>query len=161
MSVTPTRILPRHDLTACEVARLEDRLYDHNRRATGQDDGKWLGFVAMDDDAVQVGAIAGYSWAGMVEIKQLWVDENRRGHGLGRRLLEAAIAEAMDRGCQSIWALSYTFQAPGLYEKFGFIRVAELADWPPGHANIVLRRELGSSAAGSAARTGTTRNKKR
>jgi GNAT superfamily N-acetyltransferase len=56
-----------------------------------------LGFVAINAHGDQVGALAGYTWAGMVEIKQLWVDEDHRGCGLGRSLLEAAIAEAIDR----------------------------------------------------------------
>ena len=142
MTATPADILPRHCLSIIEIDRLEDRLYDHNRRATGRDDGKGLAFVAMDEHGIQIGAVAGYSWAGVAEIKQLWVDEDHRGHGLGRRLIDAAVDEVMARGCQSVWTLSYTFQAPGLYEKCGFERVAELTDWPPGHAHIVLRRQL-------------------
>jgi ribosomal protein S18 acetylase RimI-like enzyme len=135
-------ILPRHDLPAGEVQHLEDHLYDHNQRATGRDDGKSLAFVALDQGDKQIGAIAGYTWAGMAEIKQLWVDQVHRGFGIGRQLLEAAIAEAIERRCQCVWLMSYEFQAPGLYEKCGFERVAELKDWPPGHSNFVLRRRL-------------------
>jgi ribosomal protein S18 acetylase RimI-like enzyme len=80
--------------------------------------------------------------AGVAEIKQLWVDVDHRGHGVGRRLLEAAIGEAIIRDCHSVWTLSYDFQAQGFYEKHGFERVAELRDWPPGHTHIVLRRSL-------------------
>ena len=149
MPVMPAQILPQHTLSFAEIECLEDRLYGHNTRATGRDDGKGLAFVAIDEHRNQIGAIAGYSWAGMVEIKQLWVEENHRGHGLGRRLLEAAIAEAAARGCRFVWALSYTFQAPGLYEKFGFDRVTELPDWPPGHAHIVLRLQLRTCGAES------------
>jgi ribosomal protein S18 acetylase RimI-like enzyme len=150
MSVTPAHILPQHHLSVTEIERLEDRLYEHNERATGRDDGKRLAFVAMDEHGIQIGAIVGYSWAGIAEIKQLWVDTTHRGRGLGRRLLEAAIAEAVVRSCQSVWALSYTFQAPGFYEKCGFDRVSELPNWPPGHAHIVLCRQLKTSAAESA-----------
>ena len=139
MTRTSTRILPRHDLSITEVDRLEDRLYEHNSRATGRDDGRSLSFVVVDEHGVEVGVIAGYSWAAMAEIKQLWVEEGHRGRGYGRKLLEAALAEAMIRGCQSVWALSYSFQAPGLYEKCGFEKIAELSDWPPGHTHIVLR----------------------
>ena len=46
----------------------------------------------------------------MAEIKQLWVDEDHRGCGVARGLLKAAFAEASDRCCQSIWALSYDFR---------------------------------------------------
>jgi predicted GNAT family acetyltransferase len=87
--------------------------------------------VAVNEHGVQMGAIAGYGWAGVVEIKQLWVDGDHRGHGVGRRLLDAAIREAVIRDCHSVWALSYDFQAPGFYEKQGFERVAELKDWAP------------------------------
>jgi ribosomal protein S18 acetylase RimI-like enzyme len=142
MTARPAKILPRHNLSALEVDRLEDRLYAHNRRVTGRDDGKGLAFVAVDTRGIQIGAIAGYSWAGIAEIKQLWVDEHCRGVGIGRRLLEAAIAEAIVRRCQAVWVLSYDFQAPGLYEKCGFHRVAELTDWPPGHTHVVLCRRL-------------------
>jgi ribosomal protein S18 acetylase RimI-like enzyme len=142
MIVTPAYIVPRHDLSLIEIDHLEDRLYDHNRRSTGRDDGKALGFVAVSEQGVQMGAIAGDSWASVAEIKQLWVDGDHRGHGVGRRLLDAAIGEAVIRDCHSVWTLSYDFQAPGFYEKHGFERVAELRDWPPGHTHIVLRRSL-------------------
>jgi ribosomal protein S18 acetylase RimI-like enzyme len=140
--VTPRdmQIVPRHDFSITEIDHLEDRLYAHNRRAVGRDDGRGLGFAALDSPDLYVGAVAGYSWAGIAEIKQLWVAESHRGIGLGRALLEAAIAEADARDCQSVWVMTYSFQAPGLYERCGFERVAELDDWPPGHAHIVLRR---------------------
>jgi ribosomal protein S18 acetylase RimI-like enzyme len=138
----PPRILPRHDLSLAEVGLLEDHLYDHNRQVTGRHDGVTLAFAAQESGGGQVGAIAGYSWAGIAEIKQFWVDEAHRGRGLGRGLLEAAIAEARARQCQAVWAMSYTFQAPRLYEKLGFTRVATLSGWPPGHAHIVLRLDL-------------------
>src|SRR5271165_2376033 len=97
MTHQPARILPRHDLSIAEIDHLEDRLYEHNHRAVGRDDGKRLGFVAVDPHGAQVGAIAGYSWAGIAEIKQLWVDETHRGIGLGRALLQAAVTEAGNR----------------------------------------------------------------
>ena len=94
MIATPAYIVPQHDLSLIEIDHLEERLYDHNRRSTGRDDGKALGFVAASEHGIQMGAIAGYSWAGVAEIKQLWVDGDHRGHGVGRRLLDAAIGEA-------------------------------------------------------------------
>jgi hypothetical protein len=56
--------------------------------------------------------------------------------------MNAAIDEALVRGCQAVWTLSYSFQAPGFYEKCGFDRIAEISGWPPGHSHIVLRRQL-------------------
>jgi GNAT superfamily N-acetyltransferase len=146
MTSVQVKLVSRHDLSITDIDRLEDRLYDHNRCATGLHDGKRLAFVALDTKGTQIGAIAGHSWAGAAEIKQLWVDEVHRGLGIGRGLLEAAIVEASARGCQSVWVMSYEFQAPLFYERCGFHRVAELADWPPSHTHIILRHQLQAGA---------------
>ena len=135
-------IRPCHDISAIEIDRLEHNLYTHNSQATGHRDGKGLAFKVLDANNVQIGAIAGYTWAGMAEIRQLWVDQDHRGQALARNLIEAAVAEAATRGCQVVWVTTHSFQAPGLYEQCGFQRIAELPDWPPGHTKIILRRSL-------------------
>lgn len=142
-------ISARHDFPIADIDRLEDHLYGHNREATGHHDGQGLAFEVLDQQGIPFGAVAGYTWAGMAEIRQLWVDKNHRGYGWGRKLIEAAIAEAIARGCQHMWVTTHSFQAPGLYEKCGFQRAAELSDWPPGHTKIILRRrlEVGSGPA--------------
>ena len=91
-----------------------------------------LGFVIRDEAGRTIGAAAGYSWAGTSELKQMWVDEVYRGRGYARELLNAFVAEAANRGVRRIWVASYDFQAPGMYEKAGFKRVAEFAGWPGG-----------------------------
>jgi ribosomal protein S18 acetylase RimI-like enzyme len=70
--------------------------------------------------------------------KQMWIDEAYRGRGYARELLNAFVAEAARRGVRRIWVASYDFQAPGMYEKAGFKRVAEFPGWPEGHSNVVL-----------------------
>ncbi len=139
------QITPRHDFTLVEIDALEDRLYEHNWLATGRNDGAALSFSAQDGDGALIGGVAGYTWAGMSEIRQLWVDWAHRGRGLGRRLVEAAVGEADRRGCAVVFVASYDFQAPGLYERCGFERIAELADFPPGHTNVILKRRLARS----------------
>ncbi len=134
---------PSHDLTPLEIDAVEDRLYEHNRAATGRDDGEGLGFVIRDEAGRMVGAAAGYTWAGISEIKQMWVDEACRGRGYGRALLDAMVGEARRRGVLRIWVASYDFQAPGLYERAGFKRVAEFEGWPEGHVNVILCKTLG------------------
>ena len=131
-------MLARHDLTPMEIDAIEDRLYEHNSMATGRDDGEGLGFVIRDDAGNTVGLTAGYTWAGVSEIKQMWVDKAYRGRGYGRALLDAMVAEAQRRGVSRIWVASYDFQAPGMYEKAGFKRMAEFADWPEGRVNVIL-----------------------
>ena len=120
MASTQVTIVPRHDFSADEIDQIEDWLYEYNRGMVGQHNGRKLGFAAVDRHGAQVGAIAGYSWARMAEIKQLWVAETHRGKGLGRSLLQTAVVEASARDCRLVWVMTYDFQAPGLYERCGF-----------------------------------------
>lgn len=136
------RPLARHDFTPAQIEQLEERLYAHNTAATGYRDGLGLGFEVLDDDGAQIGAVAGHTWGGVAEIKQLWVDPAYRSLGLGLALLDAALAEARQRGCRQAFLMSYDFQAPGLYEKRGFKRLIEIADWPDGHINVLLGLRL-------------------
>jgi GNAT superfamily N-acetyltransferase len=128
----------RHDASANEVAAIEHRLYEHNCRATGFCDGKDLGFVARDEDGNVIGAVLGYSWGGISELRQLWVAEPSRRRGLGSALLDRFIDEARRRRVRRIWLATYDFQAPALYERAGFVRVVDLKDWPIGHTNSIL-----------------------
>jgi GNAT superfamily N-acetyltransferase len=131
-------VTAHHDFTPAEIDRLEDRLYEHNAAAAGHRDGQGLGFEVLDEAGAQIGAVAGHSWGGVAEIKQLWVDPAHRGGGLGVALLDAALAEARRRGCRRVFLMSYDFQAPGLYEKRGFARLIEIPDWPEGHVNVLM-----------------------
>jgi ribosomal protein S18 acetylase RimI-like enzyme len=135
-------IQPRHDLSPIDIDAVEERLYDYNRRAIGHDDCRGLSFVIRDDAGRTIGIVAGYSWAGTSELKQMWIDEAYRGRGHARELLNAFVTEAASRGVRRIWVASYDFQAPGMYEKAGFKRMAEFAGWPEGHSNIVLCKTL-------------------
>jgi len=138
-----SRIEARHDLLPNEIDEMEDRIYDHNSRVTGCHDGHGLGFVIHDERGQVIGMTAGYTWAGSSEIKQMWVDEVYRGRGYARALLNNFVMEAERRGVCRIWVASYDFQAPGMYEKAGFKRMAELEGWPEGHTNVILCKVLG------------------
>jgi ribosomal protein S18 acetylase RimI-like enzyme len=136
------QIEPRHALSPSEIHAIEDHLYEHNRHATRRHDGQGLGFVIRDQLGRMVGVAAGYSWAGTSELKQMWIDEAYRGRGYARALLNAFVAEACSRGVRRIWVASYDFQAPEMYERAGFRRMAEFKDWPEGHINVILCKTL-------------------
>ena len=141
--MTP-HIEPRHDLSPNEIDAIEDRIYDHNSTATGRDDGHGLGFVIRNEVGQMIGVAAGYTWSGTSELKQIWVDKAYRGRGYARALLNAFVSEACSRGVRRIWVASYDFQAPGMYEKAGFKRMAEFEGWPEGHINVILCKTLSS-----------------
>ena len=73
--MTANRIEPGHDLSPVEIDAIEDRLDSHNRSATGRHDSQGMGFVIRDRARRTIAVAAGHSWAGIAELKQMWVDE--------------------------------------------------------------------------------------
>ncbi len=100
-------------------------------------------------DAAQavVAAAAGHTWGGTCELRQVWVDEPLRRQGIGRRLMAEVEAEARRRGCRQIVLTTHSFQAPQFYQKLGFGVVSEVADYPRGHSQVVLRKPIGEGGA--------------
>jgi N-acetylglutamate synthase-like GNAT family acetyltransferase len=119
---------------------LEERLYEFNRAATGHH-GRELAF-AVEEDSETLAGLAGYTWGGMAEVRQLWVREDHRHAGLGSALMRRAIEEATARGCRLMFLTTHSFQAPGFYARLGFEELAVIRDKPPGHAEHILRLTL-------------------
>jgi ribosomal protein S18 acetylase RimI-like enzyme len=121
--------------------RLAEELNAFNYAAAGRDDGRDLDF-AVEDDGQMVAGLSGYTWAGIAEVKVLWVREDQRGRDLGSALMAAAIGEARARGCKLMFLSTHSFQAQGFYEKLGFETIATIPDKPLGHAEHWMRLKL-------------------
>jgi len=135
------RCEPRHDLTPNEIDQIEDHLYQHTAERLGRRDAQGLGFVAHHRGEL-AGAVAGFTWGGIYDLKQVWVREDLRGQGLGSALMRSAMAEARLRGCAYVFLATQDFQAPDFYRRLGFELVAEVPDKPLGHTEFVFRRSL-------------------
>lgn len=136
------RLLAEHDRPSAELDAIEEQLNSDNQRLTRRGDDRGLVFSLRGETGRAVGVAAGYSWAGIAELKLMWVDDACRGLGYGKNLLDAFVAEAAGRGVRRIWVSTHDFQAPSFYEKAGFERMAEFAGWPEGHSNIILCKTI-------------------
>ena len=65
-------------------------------------------------------------------VELLWLSARARRQGYGRELMEEAERRARRRGSQLIHLFTYSFQAPGFYEKLGFRRCAAVTGSPRG-----------------------------
>jgi N-acetylglutamate synthase-like GNAT family acetyltransferase len=76
------------------------------------------------------------------EICRMYLAEQYRGQGLGRRLLEHCISEAKERGFQEMYlkTASVLVEAISLYKRAGFT-VVDGAD-VGGNCDVVMRRSL-------------------
>jgi len=97
--------------------------------------------VFVRNDGEVVAGLAGETYCGWLFIKYLWVSEGLRGRGVGRELMARAEARARDRGCHSAWVDTFSFQAPGFYQKLGYEEFGRL-DYPPDHQRHFLRKRL-------------------
>lgn len=105
-----------------------------------------LQLFVLDSDGTLLGGLTGrtHSLRAWLEISTLWVDEAHRKRGIGRELVEHAEEEARRRGCLYARLATSTFQAPGFYEKLGYILYGKLEDCPPGDTSLYCRKNLHS-----------------
>ena len=77
-----------------------------------------------------------------------FIIKKSRGAGLMRdERLFAAEQEARNHGCQVMLISSYSFQAPGFYQKFGYELAWELNDCPPGFQQCFLVKHFPATEA--------------
>lgn len=140
--------LPYRTLVAGGLPELDERLSAeldaHNAAATpGVDPARELTVQILDPDAELSAGLSGWTWGLAAGIAMTWVRESARGDGLGARLLESFEAEARDRGCTHVFVTSFTFQAPGFYERHGYREIFRWDGVPSaGAADVHLRKDL-------------------
>ena len=103
-----------------DVDFLGDQIDAYNIAVTGIAEWYPLAIFVRNENGQIVAGIGGGMWAGYLEVKSLWVREDLRGQGLGRRLLLAAEQQALRRGCTQVLLDTHDFQAPGFYQRLGY-----------------------------------------
>jgi GNAT superfamily N-acetyltransferase len=111
-------------------------------RDVGARDYQPLGVALRAPDGTLLGGVYGATIWGWLMVDGLWVAEELRGRGLGRRLLLAAEAAAVERGCRGAWLGTFDFQAREFYERLGYSVFAALPDFPVGHMHYHLKKSL-------------------
>ena len=89
-----------------------------------------------------VGGIVGDTHLGWLFVQFFWIDEKYRRNGFGQKLLGAAEDEARKRGVKNVYLDTFSFQAPGFYEKLGYREFGRLDDYPTGHFRAWMTKAL-------------------
>lgn len=114
-----------------------------------------LAILLREPDTGIIGGLWGRTDWGWLSLELLFVPEQLRGTGLGARLVRQAEDEAIRRGCRGALVNTFSFQAPGFYERLGYRVFAVLEDCPPGHRRISLQKPLTSASEAAAAAPNT------
>jgi len=123
-----------------EVAVLIDSVRAYNETVCGAGDRRLLAAFARDARGL-AGGVAGRTIYGHYLIDVVWVREDLRRAGLGRELMQAAEAEARERGCRGAQVDTLSFQGLEFYQRLGFRVVGRVEDFPPGHARYFLLKD--------------------
>jgi len=114
-----------------------------NEGITGYNDRRPLTVLIRDPETQQIlGGITGKTTLGMAFLDLFHVPDSMRGTGLGSQLLQVFEDEARRRGCASAVLYTLSFQAPGFYEKHGWVRFGEVPCEPAGSSRVFLSKAL-------------------
>ncbi len=137
------KYLIEHAQNPQQVAQfLEDQLYKYNSDKIDRHDGSFFSKVIKDKNGNIIAGISAWTWAFACEITLLWVDDNLRSNGIGKKLLFAAEQEAITRKCNIILLRTYSFQAPSFYKKNGYKIVHVLNDFPDGYKYYTMVKTI-------------------
>ena len=118
------------DADAQDIGEIYELLKAYNLRHREASANVPLGIYLEDAQKKKLAGLTGETFGNWLCIQFLFVRESCRGKGIGRKLLEAAEAEARQRGCKYAFVNTFSFQAPAFYKKHGYQEVFTLEEYP-------------------------------
>ena len=115
---------------------------EYNNQQAGDDNAHRICFVLQAPDGEAVGGVTGVLYWDWFSLDLMLIQEEYRGRGYGHRLLALAEEEARKRGATKVHLDTFSFQAPGFYEKYGYEVFGQLEDFPSGHQRFYMRKDL-------------------
>lgn len=90
---------------------------------------------------IVAGVLSTLCW-NWLELDILWVDEKQRHQGYGSQLLLEIERIAREKSCDFIMLNTFSFQAPGFYEKHGYQLMTTIENAPTGHSHYYFKKDL-------------------
>jgi GNAT superfamily N-acetyltransferase len=117
-------------------------IHNYNIQQAGDGQDKMLCYILFSPENEVVGGLIGQTHWEWFYINLMFIKEDLRGQGYGHQLLTLSEEEARRRGAKHAYLDTFSFQAPGFYQKHGYRVFGELGEFPPGHTRYYLRKEL-------------------
>ncbi len=128
-----------------ELDAIHNGLHLYNKQYIGElADKKDLKFavLAKNEAGNLIGGVKAVAFWGWLHIEQLWLEEEYRGTGLGKKLLLKTEYFAMENGFFHSRLETTGFQAKGFYERQGYEIYGVLEDLPKGFNLYHLKKTL-------------------
>jgi GNAT superfamily N-acetyltransferase len=121
---------------------IDDGLDHFNQNAADFTSSLKFACIARLSSGTIVGGALARWWGQCCELQQIWVDEDHRSVGIGRRLVQLVEGEARTRGCALLYLDTFSFQAPVFYLKLGYDVACEFQGFPNNVSKFVMRKNL-------------------
>jgi GNAT superfamily N-acetyltransferase len=97
-----------------------------------------IAIMLRDPAGKDVGGVWAKLYYDWIFVELLFVPESLRGQG--SKLLAQVEEIAKEKACTGVWLDTFSFQAPGFYEKQGYERFGVLENYPRGVERIFFRK---------------------
>ena len=125
-----------------DLKRLADGLKAYNASQIGKQKPEKVAAFIKSDSGELLGGIYSVLNLGWLYIDWLWCHESIRGKGYGTKLVQSVEQYAISKSIYNVKLETASFQALDFYKKIGFEVYAELENFPVGHTNYYLKKEL-------------------
>jgi GNAT superfamily N-acetyltransferase len=133
---------PRFVVEAVDSAEVAARLGAEIAARFGPREEAPVCVILRDGAGALIGGLNGVTHWRWLYIRHLWVAQPWRGQGVAKNLIQAAEREARARGAIGAYIDTFDDGVAGFYERLGFERFGEIADFPPGGRRIYLSKRF-------------------
>jgi ribosomal protein S18 acetylase RimI-like enzyme len=127
--------------------KLWDGLIRYNREQAGPLRYSRTVLTVRDRKGKLLGGTILQSYWKETYVELLWLSAGARRSGIGSRLVAEAERRAKKRGSLLLHLNTYSFQAPGFYEKLGFRRLGGMQGSPRGESRHFYVKHLARERA--------------
>jgi GNAT superfamily N-acetyltransferase len=139
-----------HATRPAALAVLGQHLSAYHRFSAGDDFRELFVLLWRGQDKL-VGGLIGGTHCGWLNVEFVWVDELARRHGFGSRLLAAAEAEAVARGCRQAYIDTAASDTADFFRRRGFRICGELSGFVSGRSRYWMHKMLSKDTVSSIA----------
>ena len=111
-----------------EAQTIIDGLVHYNTVMAGDSQNTPLSVIVRNENGEIIGGLLGRTYWSWLHINTIWVKEHFRQKGIGKKLIESAEKEAVDRNCRCSFLDKYDFQAKLFYQKLGYEAISVIDD---------------------------------
>ncbi|MEI7885110.1 MAG: GNAT family N-acetyltransferase [Clostridia bacterium] len=101
-----------------------------------------INLILKGENGSIIGGLLGALGRSCYYLEYLWIDENYRGLGYGKKLLDEIEKRVKEKGCKVITLNTFSFQAPEFYKKNGYTVFGTLDGFQEGVCRYYLKKDI-------------------